>query len=41
MARDAINAVMIERARSERLVVRLRGDDPFVFARGYEEVLVA
>ena len=31
---DAINAVMIERARSERLVVRLKGRDPFVFAHG-------
>jgi len=39
MAQDSINAVMIEQARVGRFVVRLKGGDPFVFARGYEEVL--
>ena len=38
MPQDGIHDVLIERARAGKEVVRLKGGDPFIYGRGWEEI---
>ena len=40
ITQDEINELIVDRAQKGNLVVRLKGGDPFVFGRGYEELEV-
>lgn len=39
MPQESINALMIEKARAGKNVVRLKGGDPYIFGRGAEEAM--